>query len=99
MSYYLFLFILISYGFAAILTFGKIFDKIRPKHCFFHCIQCISFWCSGVNYTLFWLSGIKLFPNLYFGIFLFACLGSGTSYIIDSLIDDNGLRIETYLKK
>ena len=27
-------------------------------------------------------------------MFLYGCLGSGTSYLLDAIIDDEGLRIE-----
>jgi len=40
----LLVFILACYGLTNILTYGKIFDKIRPKEHFFHCSMCVGFW-------------------------------------------------------
>lgn len=89
------IFILACYGLTAILTWGKIFDKIRPPNIsFFHCSQCIGFWVGIFIYILFYISEVKLFFNFWFGLFIFGCLSSGTSYLIDNLIGDNGLRIE-----
>jgi hypothetical protein len=59
----------------------------------------MSFWVSCVVFVLFWFCGIKLFPNLFVGIFLFGCLGSGTSYILSSLFDDFGLNVKINKEK
>ena len=87
-------FILISYGLTQILVFGKIFEKIRPKHHFFHCPMCIGFWVGvfllGINnYT-------ELFTFKYtlMNFILSGCLSSGTSYALCQVFGDNGIRIE-----
>lgn len=88
------IFILASYGMTAIIVWGKIFDKIRPPDIsFFRCSQCVGFWVGILMFCLFYALGVKLFPSI-FGFFIFGCLSAGTSYFIDNLIGDDGLRIE-----
>lgn len=89
----LLLFILICYGLTQILVYSKLFDCIRPKHYFFHCPMCLGFWIGVFVFVMFWISGIKLFSNIYIGFWLFGFLSSGTSYALCSLIKDDGLGI------
>jgi hypothetical protein len=91
-------FILISFGLTQILVYGSIFNNIRPKEGFFGtlfgCPMCMGFW-SGV---FLWAT------NCYTDLFTFdyspltglllGCLGSGTSYVINMLFGDRGLRVE-----
>jgi len=87
-------FILIAYGITQILVCGSIFDKIRPKHKFFHCPMCIGFWV-GVFLCL-----INPFCTLYnydvsfVNCFLLGSLSSGTSYVLYSIFGDNGPKLE-----
>jgi hypothetical protein len=87
-------FILISYGLTQILTYSKLFDKIRPKYYFFHCPMCIGFWV-GV-----FLFGINHFTELFsfkydaINCLCLGCLSSGTSYILCQVFGDNGIKIE-----
>lgn len=87
------LFILICYGMTQIITLGKIFEPIRPKHHFFHCPMCIGFWVGLVVFVCFWFCGIQLFPNLYFGSFFFGCISSAVSFALTSLINEDGFHI------
>ena len=91
------LFVLVCYGMTSILTWGKIFDKIRPNYSFFHCSQCVGTWVGFVVFFAFWFGGVKFF-NLYYGWFLMGCLSGGTSYMLDSLFKDNGLQINIETK-
>lgn len=86
-------FILICYGMTQILTLGKIFEAIRPKHHFFHCPMCVGFWIGILVFIGFWFCGIQLFPNLYLGSFFFGCISSATSFAFTSLIGEDGLHI------
>ena len=87
-------FILCSYGLTLILVYGSIFNKIRPKHNFFHCPMCMGFW---VGVFLFGINGFtELFSFNYnlINILLLGSLSSGTSYILNMLIGDKGIRYE-----
>ena len=86
-------FVLCAYGLTQILTAGSIFDWVRPNHKFFHCSMCIGFW---VGAFLLWVSPyteLFSFDRSFTNAFLLGCLSSGTSYIVDKLFDDEGLRI------
>lgn len=90
----LILFILISFGLTQILIYGSIFNKIRPKNKLFHCSMCMGTWVGFLMFVIFWLSDIKLFPNLYFGIPLFGFLSSGTTWLLDQIVDDWGINVK-----
>ena len=86
-------FILCSYGLTLILVYGTIFDKIRPKHHFFHCSMCVGFW---VGVFLFCVNGFtELFTFDYnlINALLLGWLSSGTSYVLSTLFNDNGLKV------
>ena len=84
-------FILCAYGLTQILVHGTIFEKIRPKHHFFHCSMCIGFW-TGV-----FLLGISPYTKLFtfeynlLNAFLLGCLSSATSYVLTQLFGDHGI--------
>ncbi len=82
-------FILACYGLTMILMYGKIFNKIRPKTGFFGnlltCSLCTGFW-SGL---FMWLVS-----NTSFNFFVAGCISAGTTYILDKIIDDDGLVIK-----
>jgi len=61
--------------------------------------MCMGFHVGYITYILFVISGIKLWPNLWIGMFLFACISSGVCYILDKLIDDEGIRVNRDEKK
>ena len=87
-------FILCAYGLTQILAYGSVFDKIRPKHRFFHCPMCMGFWIGvflvGINrYT-----ELFTFDNNIINYFLLGCLSSGTSYVLCTLFGDNGVKYE-----
>ncbi len=81
----LLVFILACYGLTNILTYGKIFDKIRPKEHFFHCSMCVGFWVGMFNWFL---------VSPPFNLFVAGCISSGTSYILDKIICDEGIVIK-----
>jgi hypothetical protein len=88
-------FILICYGMTQILTVGRVFNPIRPNYYFFKCSMCMGFWSSGIIYlSLYLFASISLFTvPIWLGVFFGACLGSGTSYFIQSLVSDHGFNI------
>jgi hypothetical protein len=97
---YLLYFILICYGLTQILCYGKIFDNIRPESnsfgglgLLFHCSMCMGFHVGLFVYLFSTFSKLFTFEFSFIDMFFMACLSSGTSYILDKLIDDNGLRV------
>lgn len=89
------IFIFICYGMTQIVSLGKIFEPVRKKlgwH-FLQCPMCIGFHIGVLVFLGFWFSGIILFPNLYLGSFFFGCISSAVSFIIISIIKDDGFHI------
>ncbi len=93
-------FILTAFGLTQILVYASIFDKIRPSaEAFwglgevFHCPMCMGFW-SGV-----FLFGINEFTELFTfdyniaNLLILGCLSSGTSYVLNMVFGDEGLKI------
>lgn len=93
-------FVLSCYGATSILTTGAIFEPIRARlnKKFLRCSQCVGFWVGIVFYCAFHLVGVDLFPEPFVGVFLFGCISSGASYILSSIVDDDGLKIKHLLK-
>ena len=91
------IFILASFGLTKILVSGNIFKRIRPKNKFFHCSLCMGFWVGLLIYILFFFSGQILFYKSLIGViagaFIFGWISSGTSYLLDKVIGDNGISI------
>ena len=91
-------FILVAFGLTQIVVFGSIFEKIRPKAGFwgdlFNCPMCVGF---HVGWILWLFSGnTELFSFDYSIItaFMLSCLSSGTSYILNMVVGDCGLKID-----
>jgi hypothetical protein len=93
-------FILCAYGLTQILVYGSIFNLIRPTTGrlgeLFRCPMCMGFW---VGVFLFGINGLtELFSfdyNLVNG-FLLGCLSSGTSYIMNMIFGDHGIKLESH---
>jgi hypothetical protein len=89
----LFCFILASYGLTQILCYGKIFDRIRPAHHFFHCPMCIG-WHVGVFLCVISpLTELFMFELSFANLFICGCISSGTSYALSMAFGDNGINI------
>jgi len=94
-------FVLTAYGLTQLLVYGSIFNKVRPSkewlHGFgelFHCPMCMGFWVGvllwGINYKT------ELF-NFEYNLanpFILGWLSSGTSYIMNMVFGDSGIKIE-----
>ena len=94
---HLLMFILASYGLTLILLYGSIFNDIRPKEGklgqLFKCPLCMGFW-TGL-FILFISQWSTLFTyefNLSNALIM-SWLSSGTSYFLDMIVDDYGLKI------
>lgn len=91
-------FILSAYGLTQILCYGKIFERWRPRHGklgeLFSCTMCMGFWVG------LFLGGIDKFSTLFslsaniVDIFLLGCISSGTSYLLDKMVSDEGIQIQ-----
>lgn len=93
-------FILCAYGMTQIILYGSIFNKIRPSTEWrggfgklFHCALCLGFHTGWFllllsPYTELWGYKVTL-TNL----FLFGCLGSGSTYILNRVFNDYGVSI------
>ena len=86
-------FVLCAYGLTSILVYGKIFDRIRPKHCFFHCPACMGFWVGTFLWSVNGFTELFTFDYNFMNVLLLGWLSSGTSYILSMLFADNGLNI------
>ena len=89
-------FILIAHGLTQILCYGKIFDKIRPAEGFFgelfRCSMCVGFHVGWFLWLIKPLTNLYHFDNSILTAFLLACLSSGTSYLLDKTVSDNGIK-------
>lgn len=94
MVYDIVVFILACAGATQIACYGTILEPIRPKTGFFgelfRCSMCVGFHVGYIMFMLFWFSNIFLFQNFYIGLFVFGCLSSFTSYVLDKTFSDNG---------
>tara|TARA_B100000073_G_scaffold232267_1_gene194065 strand:- start:126 stop:428 length:303 start_codon:yes stop_codon:yes gene_type:complete len=91
-------FILSAYGLTQILVYGSILNSIRPKEGklgeLFHCPMCMGFW-SGI-----FLFGINVFTELFTfeynlaNLLILGCLSSGTSYALNMVFGDEGIKID-----
>lgn len=87
-------FILCSYGLTLILAYGHIFNKIRPNKKFFRCPMCIGFWVGVFLFAINGYTDLFSFEYNVLNIILLGSLSSGTSYILNMIIGDNGIRYE-----
>jgi hypothetical protein len=83
-----------------VILYGSIFNKIRPRKEWglgfgklFHCAMCMGFW---VGIFLAFLSpscSLWQYELTIANIFLLGCLSSGTSYILNRVINDDGISV------
>ena len=88
-------FILCSYGLTQILVYEHIFDKIRPDRKFFKCSMCMGFWVGVFLYSINGYTDLFSFQYNWINPLLLGCLSSGTSYILDMVVGDKGIRYES----
>ena len=86
-------FILCSFGLTSIIVYGKIFERIRPKHCFFHCPACMGFWVGVFLFCINGYTELFTFDYNFVNALLLGWLSSGTSYVLSTLFNDNGLKL------
>ena len=87
-------FILVCYGLTQILVYGSIFNKIRPKHHFFHCPMCIGFWSGVLVFLISPWTELFTFELNIINLLLCGWLSSGTSYVFCTLFGDEGINVK-----
>ena len=86
-------FVLVAFGLTSILTQSKLFEKIRPKHYFFQCPQCVGFWVGCFLFCINKWTELFTFDYTIANFFICGWISAGTSYLISMLVDDFGFRI------
>lgn len=93
----LLMFILASYGLTLILLYGSIFNSIRPKEGklgqLFKCPLCMGFWTGVFILFISQSSGLFTYEFNLSSTLIMGWLSSGTSYFLDMIVDDYGLKI------
>lgn len=93
----LLLFTLTAYGLTQILCYGKIFDKWRPTSGrlgeLFSCSMCMGFWVGVFLGILDPLTTIFSLSSNLVDILLLGFISSGTSYLLDKTVNDEGIQI------
>jgi hypothetical protein len=93
----LLMFILASYGLTLILLYGSIFNDIRPKKGklgdLFKCPLCMGFWTGVFILFISQWSGLFTYEFNLSSALIMGWLSSGTSYFLDMIVDDYGLKI------
>ena len=91
-------FILTAYGLTQILAYGTIFDSIRPATGklgeLFKCPMCIGFWVGAFLFGINAYTELFTFDYTIANLFILSWLSSGTSYILNMIVGDCGLKIE-----
>tara|TARA_R110002073_G_scaffold6488_1_gene38268 strand:- start:554 stop:853 length:300 start_codon:yes stop_codon:yes gene_type:complete len=90
-------FVLASFGLTQILAYGTILDFIRPTKGklgeLFKCSMCLGTWVGA------FLFGINAFTELFTfdyniaNLLILSSLSSGTSYVLDKMISDDGIQV------
>ena len=91
-------FSLAAYGLTQMLVYGSIFDSLRPTKGslgkLFQCPMCLGYWVGlflfGVNYN----TELFTFEYNYANLLVLGCLSSGTSYVLNMVFGDEGIKID-----
>jgi len=89
----LLLFVLASYGLTQIIVYGRIFNKIRPSHHFFHCSMCVGWWVGLFLWAINPYTELFTFDYSIATAFIIACVSSGTSYVLNMVFGDKGINL------
>ena len=91
-------FILAAYGLTQILVYGHIFDGWRPTKGklggLFKCPMCMGFHVGWVLMLLSPFTELFSFDVSVANLFLLGWLSSGTSYVLNMIFGDNGVKHE-----
>ena len=91
-------FILSSYGLTQIIIYGKIFESLRPTQGklgeLFRCPMCVGFWVGTFLFGINEFTELFTFEYNVANLFILGWLSSGTSYILNMVFGDNGIKLE-----
>ena len=91
-------FILSSYGLTQIIIYGKIFESLRPTRGklgeLFRCPMCVGFWVGTFLFGINEFTELFTFEYNVANLFILGWLSSGTSYILNMVFGDNGIKLE-----
>ena len=94
-------FVLAAYGLTQILVYSSIFNKVRPTRTWlngfgelFHCPMCMGFWVGMFLWGINCQTELFNFEYNWANPFILGWLSSGTSYVLNMLFGDCGLKIE-----
>lgn len=87
-------FILAAYGLTQLLVYGRIFHRWRPKGYFWSCPMCVGFWVGAFLCGINPLTELFIFELSIVNLFVCGCISSGTSYMLNMLFGDSGLKLD-----
>ena len=91
-------FILSSYGLTQIIIYGTIFKYIRPTRGklgeLFRCPMCVGFWVGTFLFGINEFTELFTFEYNVANLFILGGLSSGTSYVLNMIFGDNGIKVE-----
>ncbi len=91
-------FVLIAFGLTQILVYGSIFNSIRPTEgmfgTLFRCPMCMGFWSGVFLWSVNYFTDLFTFDYSPVTALLLGCMASGTSYVLNMLFGDRGLRLD-----
>ena len=91
-------FVLAAYGLTQLLVYGTIFNSVRPTEGklgeLFHCPMCLGFWAGAFLFGINRYTELFIFEYTFVNLFILSCLSSGTSYILNMIIGDEGIKHE-----
>jgi hypothetical protein len=91
-------FILCAYGLTQIIVYGKILNAIRPKkgklRKLFECPMCMGFHVGWFLMLLSPFTELFNFDVSVVNFLLLGCLSSGTSYVLNMIFGDEGIKYE-----
>ncbi len=91
-------FILAAYGLTQIIVYGKLFNNIRPSKGklgqLFKCPMCMGFHVGWFLMLLSPFTELFNFDVTVVNSLLLGCLSSGTSYVLNMIFGDEGIKHE-----
>ena len=88
---------MICYGLTLILLYGSIFDSLRPTKGklgeLFKCPLCMGFWVGIIVLLISQDSQLITYEFNFINSLLLGWLSAGTSYFLDMIVDDFGIKI------
>ncbi len=93
-------FILCAFGLTTTLVYGSLFNRVRPTKGklgeLFHCPLCMGFWAGVFLWSINGFTELCSFDYNLINALLLGCLSSGTSYVLNMIIGDNGVKYEIF---